>query len=131
MGDQSFASQAMGVGLASDIQAKLLCFGAPNQAPTAQRTAAGTTIADATVCNVSPIDLTTVASGTGIQLSEALRGRLVVIYNGGANTVNIFPQSSTAVINSLSAGAAFTLATTKIAIGYALSDTTWRLVLLN
>jgi len=72
-------------------------------------TASGTTIADAFDLIASINVLTTVASGTGVQLPSGMIGDQVEILNLGANTVTVYPDSSTTRINQLTAGTGFSL----------------------
>lgn len=87
--------------------------------------AAGTVITDATQLTKAVNVLATTASSTGVKLPNFGIGSQVFVKNGGANTLNIFPYSSSEAINGGSAGAAITLATTKSALLFKTSGTTW------
>lgn len=119
----------MGLGIGDGFLARLLSWDA-NRASTAV-TAAGTNLATATELTKPLNVLGTVASGTGVRIGKALIGELVWIRNSGANTVNIFPIMSTAAINGGTAGAAVTLATTKNALLFPISDTVQYLVAID
>ena len=88
-------------------------------------TAAGTVITDATDLAHEVNIISTAAASTGVQLPNFPIGSMVYVRNSGANTVNVFPASSTQTINGGSAGAAVTLATTKNAIGFRETATNW------
>lgn len=58
--------------------------------------AAGTNLATATPTDLGTIHVTTTASGTGITLSDSVsNGQSVLIYNGGANTLKVYPPNAT------------------------------------
>jgi len=56
-------------------------------------TATGTTQADAYALTAASNEFTTVASGTGAVLPSASPGDSVLVYNGGANPLRIYPQT--------------------------------------
>lgn len=70
--------------------------------------AAGTTISDATALKQSISILSTVASGTGVQIADGNIGDSCEIFNGGANACKVYPPTSDS-FNSLSANASFSL----------------------
>lgn len=72
--------------------------------------AAGTTITDATDLTASVSVIITAASGSGVQIPSVEISDELEILNLGANTVKVYPDSSTATINQLTGGAAFSLA---------------------
>ena len=72
-------------------------------------TATGTTISDAYDLNATVNVVGTTASGTGVQLYSMILGDEMEIYNGGANPLAVYPQSSSVAINQLTAGAAMLL----------------------
>lgn len=75
-------------------------------------TAAGTSSqANATALNTGNNMIGTAAANSGVRLPAGMPGDEVWVYNGGANTVNVYPPTG-AAINSGAANAAFTLATT-------------------
>jgi hypothetical protein len=73
-------------------------------------TAAGTTISDAFDLVASINVITTAAASSGVQLPSAMVGDEIEILNLGANSVTVYPDSSSARINALTAGAGFLLA---------------------
>lgn len=73
-------------------------------------TATGTIITDALDLNATINVFSTVASGTGAQLYPMQLGDEMEVYNGGANSLKVYPDQSTVGINQLSVGAAMTLA---------------------
>jgi hypothetical protein len=76
-------------------------------------TAAGTTIADAAAIPAAVNVFGTVAASTGAILPRGDIGDCVTVRNGGANALLVYPPSATGVINALSAGAGFSMATGK------------------
>lgn len=78
---------------------------AVNGFPNLTLSAAGTTISDATVIKASHIVVTTVASGSGVLLPNSEIGDEVMIFNAtGTNALTVYPPTSSATINQLSAG---------------------------
>ena len=73
--------------------------------------AAGTAIASATRLTASINVVTTAAASSGVQLPNCEIGDEVDVLNLGANSVTIYPDTSSNRINALSAGSGFTLAT--------------------
>lgn len=73
--------------------------------------AAGTTISTATDLTSSINVIGTAAASSGVQLPSAEIGDEVDILNLGANSVTVYPDSSSVSINALSAGSGFLLAT--------------------
>lgn len=88
-------------------------------------TAAGTVIGDATALTSVTNVITTAAASTGVKLWDAPLGSEVFVYNGGANTVNVWPTGASDTINGGSGGAAITIATGKARIFKRLSATAW------
>lgn len=91
-------------------------------------TAAGTTIADALLLTGSVNNVTTAAASTGVKLNANTPiGATVVVRNGGANDLKLYPTSASDVINGGSAGAAITLTTLnkQIATCTRVSSTLW------
>lgn len=75
--------------------------------------AAGSTLATATPINTKMADVTTVAASTGVSLpAGAAACDIVIVRNGGANALSVYPATSSGTINGGSAGAAVSLATT-------------------
>jgi len=73
--------------------------------------AAGTTISDATDLSASINVVETVAASSGVQMQNAEIGDEVEILNLGANALTVYPPTTSAQINALTAGAGFLLAT--------------------
>jgi len=87
--------------------------------------AAGTVITDATDLTNDVNYVSTVASGSGVQLFAAEVGDSQVVYNGGANTLKVYPDVSTAQINQITAGSAHSLPTNTSALYVKVSTTRW------
>lgn len=87
--------------------------------------AAGTTIDDATALTATTNLVTTTASSTGVKLPDAEVGSEIMVGNGGANTLKVYPPSSSGKINNASAGAAASVATLKGAIFRRMSSVDW------
>ena len=85
------------------------------QEPSTGLVAAGTTKATALVLVGSLCVFTTVSSTKGALLPPASGSPMVVIYNGGANALSVY-ANGTDVINSNSAGAAFSVTNGKSAM---------------
>lgn len=76
-------------------------------------TAAGSTLATATLLNAKFNNVSTVAASTGVALpAGAAPGDVVFVANGGANALSVYPATAAGTINGGSAGAAVSLATT-------------------
>lgn len=71
--------------------------------------AAGTIITDATDLNATVNVVSTVASGSGVQLYSMQIGDEMEVYNAGANALKVYPDQSTVGINQLTVGVAMTL----------------------
>ena len=71
--------------------------------------AAGTTQADALALTNDINVVTTTAASTGVRLPAPAAGRVIVVVNRGANTLKVYPVTSTA-INTLGNNAAFSVA---------------------
>lgn len=69
-------------------------------------TAAGTVITDATDLVASNNYISTAAASSGVQLPSVPLGDSILVYNGGANPVKVYPHASTGTINSAAAGVA-------------------------
>jgi len=72
-------------------------------------TAAGTVIGDAFDLIASINVITTAGASSGVQLPSAMIGDQVEILNLGANTVTVYPDSTSNRINQLTAGTGFAL----------------------
>lgn len=80
-------------------------------------TAAGSALASALQLTESFNFIGTAAASTGVRLpTDTPVGGMVIIRNGGANSVTIYPPTSAGVINALSAGAGIACAATKTCI---------------
>lgn len=73
--------------------------------------------------------VTTVASGAGVKLPVAKAGSIVYVTNAGANALAVFPYLSSSVINALSAGAAYSVATAKSVMFVCAVDGQWDTIL--
>ena len=89
---------------------------------TASLTAAGTSAGDATQLTYVYTNVTTVASGTGVKLPKAEMGETIIIRNGGANPLTVYPYSATDTINAAGFG---TINVDCSAMFYAVSNTLW------
>jgi hypothetical protein len=85
-------------------------------------TAAGTSAGDATQLTYVYTNVTTVASGTGVKLPKAEMGETIIIRNGGANPLTVYPYSATDTINAAGFG---TINVDCSAMFYAVSNTLW------
>lgn len=72
-------------------------------------TAAGTTLATALALNATINFISTAAASTGVSLYSSQVGDEMEVYNGGANTVKVYPDSSSNNINQLAAGSGMNL----------------------
>ena len=88
-------------------------------------TAAGTTLATALALQADTNVLGTVSSGTGVSLPSCEIGDSCEVYNGGANSVTVYPDASTVQINGLTVGNGFLLATGTMAYARRVSTTRW------
>lgn len=105
--------------------APVLFIGGPELAITA----AGSAIGDAFQLTGGVNIITTAAASTGVKLPDMKgSGVMVTVVNKGANTVNVYPPSSTGTINAGSAGAAVTLATNKAGVFVSTGNATWAFV---
>ncbi len=98
---------------------------AVNGAVATALTAAGTTISDALDLNADTNVIGTAASGTGVQLPSAEIGDSCEVYNGGANTVVVYPDAAANQINAITAGSGFSLATNTACFCRKISATRW------
>jgi hypothetical protein len=77
-------------------------------------TAAGTTQATATALAAAKNYVSTTAASTGVLLPQGNGGDIVFVYNGGANTLAVYPPVGSQ-INNLAANTAVSVATLKSA----------------
>lgn len=75
-------------------------------------TATGTNQATALTLTSAINEFTTVASSTGALLPPMSPGDAVYVYNGGSNTLSVYPQGTNTIANG-SASAAFSVGTNK------------------
>ncbi len=104
----------MGGGSIPAQAAVLLSTNTINDAPTRSLavglTATGTVLADAFQLTTFNSNFSTVAAGTGCKLiTNWPIGQMGIVYNGGANSLKVFPHISTGTINGGSAGVAVTM----------------------
>jgi hypothetical protein len=92
---------------------------------TATATAAGTTIADALDLTAAVNNITTVASGAGVQLPAAPIGTQILVRNSGANALLVYPDGAGIKINGGTDGAAVSVAATEVGIFAKVSATNW------
>ena len=78
--------------------------------------ATGSTIADALGLVTDWNLIGIVAAGTGVAIPPLKPGNDIEVFNGGANALKVYPFSSTAQIDALGNGAAFSLAPGKLRI---------------
>lgn len=87
--------------------------------------AAGSTQGTATALTAGINMVSTVAASTGVKLlTPTIAGVWQLVYNGGANPLNVYPQTS-GTINSLSANTPIILAPATAVTFYAASTTAW------
>lgn len=100
----------------------------PQEPVSAAVTAAGSAIGDATLLTGLVNNVSTAAASTGVKLNaNTPLGMTVIVRNGGANDLKLYPSSSTDQINGTTAGAAITLTTLnkQIASCSRVSSTLW------
>lgn len=89
-------------------------------------TAAGTTIADATETTLGSVYVTTTAASTGIKLFNSVAvGQSVLVYNGGASTLRVYPPTVLQNINDEAAGDPVTILTLGTKTFTRISDLLW------
>lgn len=121
----------IGLGLPPEQAAKIgtpTIDALPVLSSSAAVTAAGTTIADATLLTGVANNVSTAAASTGVRLnSNTPIGQTIIVRNGGANDLKLYPTSASDAINGGSAGAAITLTTLnkQVAFCVRVSSTLW------
>ena len=85
-------------------------------------TAAGTSAGDATAITYVYNNVTSVASGAGVKLPQTEMGETIIVRNGGANPLTVYPYSTGSTINSVGYG---TVNPDCSAMFYAVSNTLW------
>lgn len=98
--------------------------------PATGLTAAGTTIGTALILASNFNEVTTTAAGTGVRLpspaAQQVNGARIVVWNAGANTLNVYPMSS-GQIDALGANNPDTIASGACKTYVALSATLYRI----
>jgi hypothetical protein len=89
---------------------------------TAAVTAAGTSAGNATQLTYIYNNVSTVGSGAGVKLPQAEMGATIIVRNGGANPLTVYPYSASNSINNAGFG---TINTECSAMFYAVSNTLW------
>ena len=87
-------------------------------------TAAGSTQGTATALTKTINNVTTVAASTGVVLPTAVAGYMVIVRNGGANALNVYPATG-AAINAGAANSAHSLPVGAMIQYVATSTTQW------
>jgi len=85
-------------------------------------TAAGTSAGNATQLTFVYNNVTTVGSGAGVKLPQAEMGETIIVRNGGANPLTVYPYSASDSINNAGFG---TVNTECSAMFYCVSNTLW------
>ena len=85
--------------------------------------AAGTTITDATDLTASFNIVGTVAASTGVQIPLLAPNESLLVYNGGANSLKVYPGAATVAINQLGVGNAMILQQYTAVIIFGISTT--------
>ena len=85
-------------------------------------TAAGTSAGNATQLTYVYNNVTTAASGTGVKLPQTEMGETIIVKNGGANALKVYPYDTNSSINSAGFG---TVNPDCSAMFYAVSNTLW------
>lgn len=89
---------------------------------TASVTAAGTSAGDATTLTYVYNNVTTTAFGAGVKLPQTEMGETIIVRNGGANPLKVYPYDANSSINSAGFG---TINADCSAMFYAVSNTLW------
>ena len=113
-------TEMMGGGLSSG-QARAI-----NGGVSSAISAAGTTLAGATALVASHNIVTTVAASSGVVLPNSEIGDEFLVYNGtGTNALTVYPPTSSATINQLSAGVGMLLSPYTAVKFKKTTSTTW------
>lgn len=121
----------IGLGMPPEQAAKLgtpTIDALPAEPVSAAVTAAGTVLADATLLTGIVNNVSTAAASTGVRLNaDTPLGITIVVRNGGANDLKLYPHSATGQINGTTAGGSITLTTAnkQIASCTRVSSTLW------
>jgi hypothetical protein len=86
--------------------------GSPNQVTQEAVAAAGTTLATATMLDQDWNEVSPVAVNSGVSIPQAalVPGADIVVYNAGANNLNVYPPDADVQIDALGNGAPYVLA---------------------
>lgn len=87
--------------------------------------AAGTLISNATPLTKASNNVTTAATGSGVQLYETPIGGRIVVRNGGNGTALVYPPTASGTINQLAAGVGYMLPAQSVAIFSKITATVW------
>lgn len=85
-------------------------------------TAAGTSAGNATQLTYVYNNITTTGSGAGVKLPQTEMGETIIVRNGGANALKVYPYDTNSSINSAGSG---TVNPDCSAMFYAVSNTLW------
>lgn len=85
-------------------------------------TAAGTSAGNATTLTHVYNNVTTVGSGAGVKLPPTEMGETIIVRNGGANQLTVYPYDATSTINSAGSGL---INPGCSALFFAVSNTVW------
>ena len=88
-------------------------------------TGAGTTLATALALNADTNVFSTVGSGSGASLPSCEIGDSCEVYNGGANSLTVYPDATANQINALTAGNGFLLGANTMCYARKISATRW------
>lgn len=131
----SLVSDLMGAGGIPGQAATYLGTYTPDRAPVLSvatgLTATGTVIGDALQLTKIINAVGTTALSTGVKLPQNVAvGQFILVSNGGANPLNLFPPTSSQVLNGAAAGGALTIAAGAANICFRISATNWQVYVL-
>lgn len=87
----------------------------------ASLTATGSSATDALQLSAVINRVATTASGTGVKLPEPEVGAMMLVRNAGANTLTVYPPTG----DTINGSASHTIATSKAALYFGTSTSTW------
>ena len=87
--------------------------------------AAGTTQGTSTILTKDINVVSTVSTNQGVSLPTEITGKEIIVINSSATTLNVYPNSGSGVIDSNSAGAAFSLTSGGKIMFLCVSSTQW------
>lgn len=99
-------------------------FALPQVSSEASITATGTNQATAYQLSAAINDVTTAASGTGVKLPRGRAGRIITVFNDGANALQVY-SFDTATIDGTAGATGVTLTNAKRCAYYAISEGVW------